>query len=68
MLKNKAQFLRDIFSSGEENEVTVAKKNELEAYEDKAKDVYDLIKTYPIYAAAVLAVLLFLMLFLMGGG
>jgi hypothetical protein len=68
-LNNKAETLRNIMSAADSavNEVTVTSKNELEAYAEQIGSIVQLFQQYPTYFAGGAVVVLFLILFLMGG-
>jgi hypothetical protein len=67
-LNNKSIFLRDIMDSSVTNEVTVTSKSEIEAYADQVGSIIQLFQQYPAYFAGGLVVIIFIVLFIMGGG
>lgn len=66
-LVNKAEVLRNIMSAEQTNEVTVAAKSEIEAYAQQVGSMVQLFQQYPTYFVGGLVLLIFLVLFLMGG-
>lgn len=54
-------------SAEQTNEVTVAAKSEIEAYAQQAGSMVQLFQQYPTYFVGGLVLLIFLVLFLMGG-
>jgi hypothetical protein len=66
-LNNKAEILRNILTGSETYQIAVTSKNELEAYAEQIGSFVQLFQQYPTYFVGGVAVVIFFILFLMGG-